>query len=449
MNRIIRNPFRQMSFRRTWDQFRVSFWFAPLVMSIIAILLSRIFYSLDALIPNEIFENSRIILSGSTNELRPIIANLATTTLATAGVVFSLLTLPLSMVASQYGSRLLRIYRRDRTTQFVLGMFTGTFFYCLNTVLLLPKPGEVYDLPQLTVSFALVFFIATFASLIALIHHFSTALQAPNIVAAASSELKSAVLEFSSDWAGEDLGHASGNSIPLAGMNDTQGYKIKAKHTGYIQSIDLGHILALAESAGVVIHLVRKPGQFVNTGDQIAVIWPADRVDLQLSKKLSQSFLMGNQRTPTQDIEYAVDQIAEVAIRAMSPAINDPFTAMNCIDHFSAGLVLFIEKEPPQPAIYDSNGQLRMVYEPIDFNELLNAAFDMLRHASCDNAFVLLRMLDAFEEIGQKTQNVEQRQELVRQVKMVQAESNVGNLISVDREAIRQRSEALVQSLEG
>ena len=113
----------------------MSFWFAPALMALGAVLLAWTMYWVDNRIPNEALQTSRFILSGTVGELRAALLSIATTTLATAGVVFTLLTLPLSTVAAQYGSRLLRLFLGDRTTQSVLGMFVGTFVYCMAAAL--------------------------------------------------------------------------------------------------------------------------------------------------------------------------------------------------------------------------------------------------------------------------------------------------------------------------
>ena len=123
---------RRGTARFNWDRLKVSFWFAPLVMSLGAILLARAVYWVDVRIPNALLQNNPFILNGSVVELRSTLITIATTTLATAGVVFTLLTLPLSTVAAQYGSRLLRVFLGDRITQFVLGMFVATFVYCCH-----------------------------------------------------------------------------------------------------------------------------------------------------------------------------------------------------------------------------------------------------------------------------------------------------------------------------
>ena len=272
-------------------------------------------------------------------------------------------------------------------------------------------------------------------------------MQAPNIVAAAGAELCTTVRELSQERVNNHPEVISSDQDTTEKSAVGQGDEIYAKTKGYIQSIDLERMLHLAIHANLIIHLVKKPGRFIAEGDPIAVVQPADHANQHVAIDIRHAFLIGRQRTPTQDLEYAVNQLAEVALRAMSPAINDPFTAMTCIDYLGVGLALYAEQDRLQPNIYDSKGHLRLIYEPVSFDELLSAAFDMLRHASKDNAAVLLKMLDAFETIGKKTQDADRLRELQRQVNLVQAESEAANLIRADRLIIRQRCEALAQIL--
>src|SRR5512139_2791839 len=133
-----RRKARRDTARYQWDRMKVSFCFAPAVMSVGAVLLAWAMYRLDAFIPNEALETSRFILTVTHGEIRTMLISMAGTILGTAGAVFTLLTLPLSTVAAQYGSRLLRVFLGDRTIQFVLGMFVATFVYCIAGALTIP-----------------------------------------------------------------------------------------------------------------------------------------------------------------------------------------------------------------------------------------------------------------------------------------------------------------------
>jgi len=459
---------RRVAARHRWDRLKVSFWFAPAVMALAAVLLAWAMYWVDVHIPNDALQSSRFVLAGTPGELRSALLGIAGTVLATAGVVFTLLTLPLSTVAAQYGSRLLRVFLGDRTTQLVLGMFVATFVYCIAAALSIPPVSVEPDSPQLTATLGLYLMLATFATLILLVQHISTMLQAPNIAAAAGAELMEVVsAEIPDEVIPDEVtsgDNGKGGSISRAGFQtrpaidaqgvpdalaETEGYPVRARGAGYLQYIDPEIMLTLAQEKNLVIRLLRRPGHYVWPGAVVALVWPAGRVDEQLEEQIRRAFQIGNGRTPTQDVQYAVNQLTEMAVRAMSPAINDPFTAMTCLDHVGHGLVKFIRQGEKGSHYHDRAGRLRLVLEPVTFDDLLSAAFDMLRHASCDNASVLLHMLAVIDVIGREAKAPEARQLLLRHVSLIQAESQAGNLIEQDRQAIQLNGEALQAKLAG
>ena len=181
---------RRVAARYRWDRLKVSFWFAPALMALGAVLLAWAMYWLDSRIPNEALAEQPFRPGWNCQvNCAAALLNIAGTVLATAGVVFTLLTLPLSTVAAQYGSRLLRLFLGDRTTQLVLGMFVATFVYCIAAALSIPPVEVEPESPQLTATLGLYLMLATFATLILLVQHISTMLQAPNIAAAAGAEL--------------------------------------------------------------------------------------------------------------------------------------------------------------------------------------------------------------------------------------------------------------------
>jgi uncharacterized membrane protein len=272
-------------------------------------------------------------------------------------------------------------------------------------------------------------------------------LQAPNIAAAAGAELREVVLAEIPEqvMSGEDRKDRS--KTLASSMVEKDGYLVRVKQAGSIQYIDPQYLLTLAREHNLVIRLLRKPGHIVWRGARVALVWPAAQVDEDLDRQIRNAFRIGNGRTPTQDVAYAVNQLVEMAVRAMSPALNDPFTAMTCLDHIREGLVLFIQQGEKRPDYYDQDNQLRLVLEPVTFAELLDGAFTMLRHASCDNASVLLHMLEVIDSIGRETVSPDARQELLRHVSLIQDESRAGAIIDWDRERISQRSMELIDLL--
>jgi uncharacterized membrane protein len=443
---------RRVATRYRWDRLKVSFWFMPALMALGAVLLAWSVYWVDERIPNEVLEQSRFILAGTASEMRAGLLNTATTTLATAGVVFTLLTLPLSTVAAQYGSRLLRLFLGDRTAQFVLSMFVATFVYCVAAALSIPPIEVERESPQLTATVGLYLMLATFATLILLVQHISTMLQAPNIAAAAGVELLDVIHAARTTevtrGADDQRAPGTGVTVPQPGAG-AAGYPVCVGESGYIQYIDPAILLTLAEDKDLFIRLLHKPGSFVEAGGAVALVWPANQGDAQCDRLIRRAFQIGNVRTPTQDIEYAVNQLTEMAVRAMSPAINDPFTAMTCLDHLGNGLVTFVRQGENDTEYYGRDQRLRLVLERATFAQLLSAAFDMLRHASCDNASVLLHMVNVIEALGQATSAPQPRQALLHHVTLIQAESQAGALIEEDRRTIQQKCNAVQANLAG
>ena len=218
---------------------------------------------------------------------------------------------------------------------------------------------------------------------------------------------------------------------------DGDAYQLRITAPGYIQYVDPDLILNLCQEKDLVIRMLCQPGQFARRDCVVAHVWPASAVDIQLEKQLRRAVQTGTQRTPTQDVEYAIDQLVEVAVRAMSPAINDPFTAETCLDYLADGLATYCQSDETSPNYYDEEGRLRLIFEPPSTITLLGTAFDMLRHASCNNADVLLHMLHTIECIGLSAKSPAVRQELIRHVHLVQMESCAGDLIEPDKERIR------------
>ncbi len=413
-------------------------------MAVAAILLSRVMYWLDGRIPDEVLQDSHFFLTGTVAELRSYLINIATTILATAGIVFTLFTLPLSTVAAQYGSRLLRVFLGDPTTQIVLGMFVGTFVYCIAAATSLPSSELTASSPQITTTVGLCLMLATFGSLILLVQHISIMLQAPNIAAAAGAELWDAV---SAEMPEEFTGAEQAGQEAAEMLLEKDGYAVRVRRTGYVQYIDPEILLTLARDEDLVIRLLHKPGHFVRRDTAVALIWPAAQVDEELEQQIRRAFAIGNGRTPTQDVLYAVNQLVEMAVRAMSPAINDPFTAMTCLDHIAEGLGLFIRQGEKCPYYYDHDNHLRLILQPVTFAEMLSTAFDMLRHNSNDNVKVLLHMLDVIDGIGRQADSPKARQELVYHVNLIQLESQAGALIGEDRDQISRRGAKLTDQL--
>lgn len=429
---------RRARIRYARDRMRVNFWFVPLLMSFGAIILAWVLLRVDARIPYDITLISRLVLMGGVAETRMFLINMGTTIILTAGVVFTLITLPLSTMAAQYGSRLIRLFMGDRTTQFVLGMFVSTVVYLWAVAESLPLADEGWRIPQLTLTAGVLLLLASFASLILLIQHLSTMIQAPTIVAKAGAELQDAIRSLVPD----ERRNGSGGGPPAA---ETGSHPVRAMKAGYIQYIDYDHLLAVANRKDAVIEVQRKTGDFVGPGVVVAHVRRPGQVDAGLKGEVRQAIHIGDRRSPAQDAVYAVTLLTETALRAV--AENDSYTPMICLDYIGEGLAQFLRQGEPASHHYDRHGRLRLVLEPVTFDELVSDAFDMLRHAGRDSAPVLNHMLDVIAAIGTEITSPESCMALRRQVSLIREEARASGLIEEDRRSICRNADLLEAAL--
>ena len=217
---------------------------------------------------------------------------------------------------------------------------------------------------------------------------------------------------------------------------------------GYIRDIDPNMANLLSKTPDLVVHFVRKPGDFIQPGDLIARAWPPHVTSQRVLQQIQDAYRLGNSRSPAQDIGYGINQLVEVALRAMSPAINDPFTAMTCLDHIGAGIALFAECHPDRAYFYDAQHKLRVIVDPLTYSELLDAAFNMIRRAARDNSEVLLCMLNTIGTLSLKAPLPEQRSELARHAHLVELENQAGSAVQPDKERVSRRCAELLAALE-
>jgi uncharacterized membrane protein len=352
------------------------------------------------------------------------------------------------VAASQFGSRLLRLYQRDRTTALIMGLFVGSFVYLISVVAGIPPASALTDTPQFATSLGLLLALIAFGSIIVLVNHIGVSLQAPYIAAAAGSELLRSLHGSAESYRRQKRVQRLPDQVRSPDAIQKQGTPVYARRAGYIQHLETERFMPLAERHDLTILLVRQPGDFIQPGDLIAYAVPADRVDDEVVARLCDTFTLGNQRTPRQDLKYAVRQLAEVAVRAMSPAINDPYTAINCLDHLGHGLSTYADHDLFRASeFYGKDGRLRLILSPVKFGELLDVAFNMLRRVSSNYPDVLLAILKTIETIGARTPRAAARAELLRHVELVKAECRASALIDWDKQRVIRRCGQLAAAL--
>lgn len=197
----------------------------------------------------------------------------------------------------------------------------------------------------------------------------------------------------------------------------------------------------------VVFQLERRPGQFVVATRPLARVWPGNRVTDHLVERVNSAFALGNQRTSVQDIEFAVSQLVEIAIRALSPGVNDPFTAMTCVDHLGAALCRLTQREMPSPYRHDTRDQLRIIAPVLTFPDVTDAAFNQIRQYGRSSTAVTIRLLETIATVAGSVHRSEDRAALLRHAKMIARGARDGLPEDEDRQTVEERFQLAKQLL--
>jgi uncharacterized membrane protein len=336
-----------------------------------------------------------------------ILSSIATSIMTVVSIVFAILLMTLTLASTQFSPRILISFVRDRTTQWTLGIFLGTFTYCvaaLPAARALPHPF----VPVATVTGAMLLAPVCVAWLIYFINHISQSISVNHIVDRIARETELVIDEFMPYPRGvfqlseRPEVHAARDGMPIL-----------SKKSGYLRYVDITRLMTLAQTYRISIHLERRVGQFVPAGVPLARVSKAERVPTERGLHLIAAFDIGPTRTLQQDVEFGVIQIVDIALRAMSPAVNDPSTAISCVDQLSRIMILWVGRMPPTSHYYAPPHVLRLFVPWITLDGLLDTAFEQIRHYAAADIAVSLRLVRAFNDIAGTTEHHDIRVKLL------------------------------------
>ena len=428
--------------RKLWDSLKSSYWFIPLVMMALAILLWWGTSTLDYVLSIRDKKNIAWLYISDADSMRTLLLTIAVAIIGVVGVVFTIIMVPLSIAATQFGPRLLRNFLRDTGTQVTLGTFNATFIFCMAVLLQLSNSGKNH-LPQIAVNMALLLGLISFGVLIYFINHVAVSIQAPVLVAKVSKELQAAIRYELHDKPDTFLVDTQPNQVPdLPAAHSI----IPAVTSGYLQVRDDEELLRLAVKHNLVIQIATNPGDFIVENSTLIFTWP-ETDTANLLKPVNAAFIIGVQRTLVQDITFGINELAEVAIRALSPAINDPFTAMTCLDWIGSALCSVCKKTFGETEMYDDKGNLRIIRSSITFADLANAAFNQIREYGNTSTAVTMRLLNTIQVVANCTVTDEQRNVLLHHATLVERGCHFGLREESDRKMITDRFEIIKKML--
>jgi uncharacterized membrane protein len=428
-----------------WRQevLRTNLWLVPGVEVIAAIALFAGTLGLDRAAYHGDFGLPSWVIAGSADAARQILTAIAAAVITVVGVVFSIILVTLTLASTQFGPRMLRNFIRDRSTQLTLGTFVATFIYAV-LVLVSIGPGPRGDfVPHIGVTVTLALMVADMTVLIYFIHHTASAIQLPNVIASIAADLSEAIeTQGNVTTDGPPAAERGLSSAELLTRMEKEGGAVKAADSGYVQYIRLGSLVRFAGQANAVISLHHRPGHFIVQGHTIGTVWPPEAT-AQVNEALAQAHITGPYRTLTQDVSFGIDQLVEIAIRALSPAVNDTFTAITCVDWLGDNLCKIVKRWHPARMHRDEQGFIRVIAAQPSYERLVQRSFEKIRQASMGMPAIMIRQLDAIAKIMVETTGPAQRRVLLDQAGMIQraSERTVGE--EADRADVRRNFEAV------
>jgi uncharacterized membrane protein len=337
-----------------------------------------------------------------------ILGGIAASIMTVVSIVFAILLMTLTLASMQFSPRIIVSFVRDRVTQWTLGIFLGTFCYCLAA---LPAARSVPSpfAPVITVLGAMLLSLICVSWLLFFIHHISEAINVNQIVDRIASETVAMINEmmpYPRRYPRVD------NNIETIDPR-TWSTTITCQTSGYIRYMDTKGLVSIAKTRSVKVHVLRRVGQFVPEGVPLLRVYKGERLPPGAATEFCDAFEFGPSRTLQQDIEFGVLQIVDIALKAISPAVNDPSTAISCVDQLSRVLIRFASREVPASLLCDPPGVVRVSVMWSDFERMLDSAFEQIRLYSQTDVAVSLRMMRALGDIAVTVPDPEYRRTLV------------------------------------
>ena len=394
------------SVRQIWLQVRSSLWFLPSLIISGSMAAAILLIERTGDIGDDLVRRWPRVFGAGADGSREMLAAIATSMITVAGVVFSITIVALSLASSQYSPRLLRNFMRDKPTQLVLGIFVGNFVYCL-LVLRTVRGGDEAFIPSLAVLVGMAYAFVAISLLIYFIHHVAQSIQASSIVSRIFDDAAASIDEMFPEMMGTDAPEAPLDSMELP----AQWTPVRADRKGYVTSIGAEPLMEFAVQTGRIVRLKAGVGDFVAVGTVLAELSGSGAQDDAQTERLRRMVALNGQRTPEQDPAFGIQQLVDVAVKALSPGINDPTTACMCVDQLGA-LVLRLSERCIPSSYRKDDGVLRVITPKPTYRSLVVLAFSAIVNHARGDAQVLHRVLQQVEAAAACVKDPQRRRTL-------------------------------------
>ncbi len=424
------------------EAMRTNLWLVPTAEILLAGGLFAATYAVDRAAYDGTVQLPSFVISGSPDAAREILTAIAAAVITVVTLVFSITIVTLTLASTQFGPRMLRNFIRDRITQLTLGSFVATFVYAILALVSIGPSSHGEFVPHLSVTVTMVLVVLDVILLVVFIDHIARSIQLPQVIASIAGDLAGALESEARrpTWSGPEAGPSLSELIVRL---DGDSEVVRAPRSGYLQYVQIERLLGVTAASDAVIRLMHRPGHFLVEGEPLAEVWPGAAAG-EVARTLGGAHATGPHRTLAQDLSFAVDQLVEIAIRALSPAVNDTFTAIACIDWLGDALCKLAASWHPHVVHRDATGRVRVIARTISFDRLVERAHEKIRQASRGMPAVMIRQLDALTKVMSHTTSPGQREVLLAQGAMVMRAAEESVPEPADREDVRSRHAALL-----
>ncbi len=371
-----------------WARVRDGLWFLPALLTTAAAVLAGVLTEVDRRGAAAALTERYWIFQGGVEGARGVLSAIAGGLITVTGVVFSVTIVALQLASSQFTPRVLRDFTADRANQAVLGVFIGTFTYALLVLgtVRAQGPGEEPFVPRLAVAGAVVLVLVSIGFLIYFIDHSAASIRVSTILERVTRRTLADV-ERILPRAGEGAGAREDREPPAPSA------PVAGREAGYLRAVDTRALLRLGERHDLVIAVEPRIGHFLLPGEVLGSVSPAAALHEGVARAVREAFAVGSERTPDQDVEFGIVEIADIAVKALSPGINDPTTAARCIDRLSE-ILLAIGTRPLPGPIRSAAGRARVLLRHPDFERAARLAFGPIGHFGAGNPAIAGKLLE-------------------------------------------------------
>lgn len=429
-----------------WYQIRGSFWFLPAIFLLGALCLSLLTLLFDRGPIGELIRDGSWAYKVGPEGARLVLSTVAGSMITVTSLVFSLTLVTLTLASQQLGPRVITYFMEDRVNQSVLGIFLATFVYALMILRTINDEGGTTFVPYGSIIVAIVLAVACFALLIYFIHHAALSIQADHILARVGDGLPAIIEDLFPPAEAASCGYERASLAKDSFFSDAR--PVNAINSGYIQLVAQEELLTLAEKRDLTVVVQCRAGHFVMAPLPLAWVGPEAAASDEVVEVVRNAIVVGPRRTATQDVEYTMRALVDITMRALSPSLNDPHTAMAGIDRIGDAVARLMRRGVPDPVLCDAEGRPRVALYPLSFSRIMRTAFQQIYEAARDNATVCLHLLETLTSLVRVACHADQRETLRQHGEEVAAMLREAVRHEHDRDRVKARWAEFERALE-